>query len=175
MLSERMQRALNEQLNAELYSSYLYLSMEAYFESEELPGFASWMRSQAQEELIHGMMFFDHINSRGGKVSLRRIETPEGEWSSPLSVFQQVRSHEEKVTGLIHDLVSLATEEKDYATIPLLQWFVSEQIEEEETAGRVLAQLKRVGDDQGMLYMLDRELSTRPPKLTIVSTTERGE
>lgn len=175
MISERMQRALNEQLNAELYSSYLYLSMEAYFEGEDLPGFARWMRSQAQEELVHGMMFFDHINMRGVRVTLKRIEVPETEWSSPLSVFDRVYSHERKVTGLIHDLVSLAMEEKDYATNSFLQWFVSEQVEEEESSGRVLAQLRRIGEDLSTLHILDREMSERPMKLVVVTTKGSGE
>jgi ferritin len=163
MLTEKMQKALNGQLNAELYSSYLYLSMNAYFKSVNLDGFANWMHYQAQEELEHSMKFYDFILQRGGQVQLQQIEAPPTEWSSPLAVFEATLKHEQKVTGLINDLVDVAHEERDHATDIFLQWFVSEQVEEEENVGGVLEQLKLMGDAQGGLFMIDRELAKRSP------------
>ena len=163
MLSDKMQKALNGQLNAELYSSYLYLSMNAYFKSVNLDGFANWMYYQAQEELEHSMKFYDFIIQRGGKVQLTQIEAPPTEWDSPLAVFEATLAHEQKVTGLIHDLVEIALEEHDHATNIFLQWFVSEQVEEEESVGGVLEQLKLMGDAKGGLFMIDRELAKRSP------------
>ena len=163
MLTEKMQTALNAQLNAELYSSYLYLSMNAYFKSVNLDGFANWMHYQAQEELEHSMKFYDFIIQRGGNVQLQQIEAPPTEWSSPLAVFEATLKHEQKVTGLINDLVDVAHEERDHATNIFLQWFVSEQVEEEENVGGVLEQLKLMGDAQGGLFMIDRELAKRSP------------
>jgi ferritin len=163
MLTEKMQTALNGQLNAELYSSYLYLSMNAYFKSINLDGFANWMYYQAQEELEHSLKFYDFIIQRGGKVQLQQIEAPPTEWGSPLAVFEATLKHEQKVTGLINDLVDVAHEEHDHATNIFLQWFVSEQVEEEENVGGVLEQLKLMGDAQGGLFMIDRELAKRSP------------
>jgi len=163
MLTEKMQKALNGQLNAELYSSYLYLSMNAYFKSVNLDGFANWMHYQAQEELEHSMKFYDFIIQRGAKVELMQIEAPPPEWGSPLAVFEATLAHEQKVTGLINDLVDVAHQESDHATNIFLQWFVSEQVEEEENVGGVLEQLKLMGDVQGGLFMMDRELAKRSP------------
>ena len=163
MLTDKMQKALNGQLNAELYSSYLYLSMNAYFKSVNLDGFANWMYYQAQEELEHSMKFYDFIIQRGGKVVLAQIEAPQTEWDSPLAVFEATLAHEQKVTGLINDLVEIALEEHDHATNIFLQWFVSEQVEEEESVGGVLEQLKLMGDAKGGLFMIDRELAKRGP------------
>ena len=163
MLTDKMQKALNGQLNAELYSSYLYLSMNAYFKSVNLDGFANWMYYQAQEELEHSMKFYDFIIQRGGKVVLAQIEAPQIEWDSPLAVFEATLAHEQKVTGLINDLVEIALEEHDHATNIFLQWFVSEQVEEEESVGGVLEQLKLMGDAKGGLFMIDRELAKRSP------------
>ena len=163
MLTEKMEKALNGQLNAELYSAYLYLSMNAYFKLVNLDGFANWMHYQAQEELEHSMKFYNFIIQRGGKVQLQQIEAPPTEWSSPLAVFQATLEHEQKVTGLINDLVEIAHEERDHATNIFLQWFVSEQVEEEESVGGVLEQLKLMGDAQGGLFMIDRELAKRSP------------
>jgi ferritin len=163
MLTEKMQNALNGQLNAELYSAYLYLSMNAYFKSINLDGFANWMYYQAQEELGHSLKFYDFINQRGAKVNLQQIEAPPTEWSSPLAVFEATLEHEQKVTGLINDLVEIAHEERDHATNIFLQWFVSEQVEEEESVGGVLEQLKLLGEAQGGLFMVDRELAKRSP------------
>jgi ferritin len=161
MLSENMQAALNKQLNAELYSGYLYLSMNAYFKALNLDGFANWMYYQAQEELTHGMKFYDFINQRGGQVSLAQIEAPPTSWESPLAVFEATLAHEQKVTGLINDLMEVALSERDHATQIFLQWFVSEQVEEEESVGGVLEQLKLMGPAKGGLFMIDRELAKR--------------
>jgi ferritin len=163
MLPEKMENALNGQLNAELYSAYLYLSMNAYFKSVNLDGFANWMYYQAQEEVTHAMKFYDFINSRGGRVKLSQIDAPATEWNSPLAVFEATLEHEQKVTGLINDLVELALEEHDHATNIFLQWFVSEQVEEEESVGGVLEQLRLMGEAKGGLFMIDRELAKRSP------------
>jgi ferritin len=161
MLSDRIQKALNGQMNAEIYSSYLYLSMNAYFRSASLDGFANWMFAQAQEELMHGMKFYEFINQRGGRVTLAAIEAPPTEWDGPVAVFEDTLKHEQKVTGLINDLVEVALEERDHATQIFLQWFVTEQVEEEENVGNVLEQLKLLGNAKGGLFMMDRELAKR--------------
>ena len=161
MLSDKMQDALNGQLNAEFYSSYLYLSMNAYFKSVNLDGFANWMYYQVQEELAHSMKLYDFINQRGGKVNLLQIEAPSTEWGSPLAVFEATLEHEQKVTALINELVELALAEHDHATNIFLQWFVSEQVEEEESVSGVLEQLKLMGEAKGGLFMIDRELAKR--------------
>lgn len=161
MISEKMQEALNGQTNAELYSAYLYLSMAAYFQSINLPGFENWMRVQAQEELVHAMKFFNHVNERDGRVVLRSIEAPPTEWDSPLAAFEDAYQHEQKVTRLINDLVDLAVKEKDHATNNFLQWFVSEQVEEEASANGVVQKLELMRDAPGALFMIDRELAQR--------------
>ena len=161
MLSERMMKALNKQLNAELYSAYLYLSMAAYFESKNLKGFTNWMRAQAQEELAHAMKFFDYINEKGGRVYLEAIEKPPTEWKSPLDVFEATYEHEVKVTSMINDLVNMAMEEKDHATYNMLQWFVAEQVEEEASADEIRQQLRMIKEDGRGIMMLDRELKQR--------------
>jgi len=161
MVNKKIEGALNQQLNAELYSSYLYLSMSAYFQSINLPGFANWMRVQAQEELVHAMKFYDFINERGGRVMLQQVKAPPAEWSSPLDVFENAYKHEQKVTGLINDLVNLAVGERDHATNIFLQWFVTEQVEEEASADEVVQKLKLVGDDSSGLFMLDGEMGQR--------------
>jgi len=161
MLNDRMQEALNGQCNAELYSSYLYLSMSAWFQSQSLPGFANWMRIQAQEELMHAMKFFDYINERGGRAITAPIEGPPIDWPSPLAAFENVLRHEQKVTNLIHGLVSLAQEERDHATAGFLQWFVTEQVEEEASASEIVGKLRLVGGEGSGLLMLDRDLALR--------------
>jgi ferritin len=161
MLSNKMEAAINQQINAEMYSSYLYLSMATYFESISLGGFSNWMRQQAQEELFHGMKMFDFVCERGGRVTLTAIDEPPSEWASVLDVFENVLAHEQKVTGLINDLVDLALEERDHATTIFLQWFVSEQVEEEDTAGGLVDKLKLIGNDANGLFMLDTELANR--------------
>lgn len=161
MISERMEEALNRQLNAELYSAYLYLSMAAYYEASDLPGFANWMRVQAQEELTHAMKFFDYIVQSDGRVILETIEKPPEEWESPLDVSKHVLEHERKVTGLINDLVDLALEEKDHATYNFLQWFVAEQVEEENSAKELLRKVKLASESPAGLLMVDNELAGR--------------
>jgi len=153
MISKKMEEALNEQVNAELYSSYLYLSMESFFKSQNLNGFANWMRIQTQEEVLHATKIYDFINERGGRVLLKAIEA--------LAVFKAVYEHEQKVTGLVNDLVDLAIKEKDHATNSFLQWFVNEQVEEESTADEIVQQLKMVENAPGGIFMFDRELGQR--------------
>ena len=161
MLSNKMEAAINQQINAEMYSSYLYLSMATYFESISLGGFSNWMRQQAQEEMFHGMKMFDFVCERGGRVTLKAIDEPPSKWASVLDVMENVLAHEQKVTGLINDLVNLALDERDHATNIFLQWFVSEQVEEEDTAGGLVDKLKLIGGDANGLFMLDTELATR--------------
>jgi ferritin len=161
MFSEKMERALNDQSNAEMYSAYLYLAMSAYFESVSLKGFANWMMVQAQEEMTHAMKFYNFVNERGGRVVLKAIEAPPKEWAHPQEVFEAVLEHEKKVTGLINSLVDLAIEERDHASNIFLQWFVSEQVEEEDSANEVLQKIKLIGDARGNMFLLDRELGAR--------------
>ena len=161
MLSKNIEKALNDQINAEMYSSYLYLSMNAYFKSISLDGFANWMYAQAQEEWMHAMKIYDFVNQRGGRVVLSAIEAPPTDWDSPMAVFEDTLKHEQKVTGLINALVETALSENDHATNIFLQWFVSEQVEEEDSVNSVLEQLKLLGDAKGGLFMMDRELAKR--------------
>ncbi len=152
---------MNKQLNAELYSSYLYLSMSAYCETVPLKGFAKWLRMQAEEEKAHGMKFFDYLIEAGGTVKLVKIDAPKTEWKSVGDVFNQVYEHEKKVTALINGLMDLAIKEKDYATQNYLGWFVKEQVEEEANASEIQAQIKMMGDIVGHLFWLDHELGKR--------------
>ena len=161
MINKKMQDALNEQINAEFYSAYLYLSMAAYFESTNLPGFATWMRAQTQEELLHAMKIYDYVNERGDRITLKSIAEPPSEWKSPLDAFEAAYGHEQKVTGLINGLVKLANEEKDIAANTFLQWFVHEQVEEEESAETVVNKLKQVADASDGMNMLDNEMGQR--------------
>ncbi len=161
MLKKTIETALNKQVNAELWSSYLYLAMEAHLRSVNLNGFAHWMRLQAQEELGHAIKIYDYIDERDGKISLTAIAAPKGTWKTPLDVFQDTLKHERKVTGLIHDLAQLAEKEKDFATRNFLQWFVDEQVEEESTASNIVEQIKLAGKSSGALFILDRELGQR--------------
>jgi len=172
MIKEKIQNALNKQLNAEMYSAYLYLSMSAYFESINLKGFANWMRIQTREEMVHAMKFYDYVNERGGRVTLAAIDAPPTQWDSPLAVFEHTYMHEQKVTGLINDLVNLAISETDHATNNFLQWFVAEQVEEESSADEIVQKLKLVGGDSGGLFMLDQELGQRV--FTPPAATEQG-
>ncbi len=160
MLSERMEKALNDQVNAELYSAYLYLSMSSYFDSIDLQGCALWMKAQTQEEMVHAMKIYDYVLERGGRMVLKAIEAPKSSWDSPLAVFEDAYEHEKYVTSLINNLVNLAIEEKDHATQIFLQWFVSEQVEEEASASAVVQKLKLAGEGGG-LFMVDRELGQR--------------
>ena len=161
MLSKKMGKALNEQINAEMYSSYLYLSMSAWFEGRNLPGFAQWMKVQAGEENNHAMKFYRYVFDRLGKVELAAIEGPPTEWESPLAVFEEVFAHEQRVTAMIHDLADLAAKEKDLATQSFLKWFIDEQVEEEASADAVVRKLRMMGDFPGGVFMMDRELGSR--------------
>jgi ferritin len=167
MISDKMADALNEQVNAELYSAYLYLSMESYFKSQNLNGFANWMLVQTQEEISHAMKIYNFIDERGGRVLLKAIEGPPTEWDSALAVFKETYTHEQKVTSLINNLVDLAIKENDHATNSFLQWFVNEQVEEEASADEIVQQLKMMENAPGGMFMLDRELGQRvftPPE-----------
>lgn len=161
MISQTLQDAINDQIQAELYSSYLYLSMSAYFDSQNLKGFGQWMRVQSQEEYGHAMKFLDYLDERGGRVTLKAIQQPPTEFGSPVQVFEQTLGHEKEVTGRIYRLHEQARSEKDPATESFLQWFVDEQVEEEATASEVLATLKMVGSSGSGLVMLDRQLGKR--------------
>ncbi len=161
MLSKAVQDAINEQVKDELYSAYLYLSMEAYFEAMSLPGFAAWMRAQSQEEVAHAMKLFDFINERGGRAELHAIEQPPVDFDSPRDVFEMTYEHEQKVTALIHNLYEVALEENDYAAQVMLHWFIDEQVEEEANVSQILDTLERIGDSDQGLIMLDRELGQR--------------
>ena len=161
MLGERIQKALNEQINAETYSSYLYLSMSTWFESNNFKGFAKWMRIQALEESCHVLKIMDYIHEQGGRVLLTAVEAPDTEWDSPLAAFEAAYAHEQLVSGLIGKLMDIALEERDHASTIMLQWFVSEQVEEEATADEIVQQLKLMADAPGGLFLLDREMSAR--------------
>lgn len=161
MIAKNIQDAFNEQLNAETYSAYLYWSMAGYFESRNLKGFSNWMICQAEEEMVHAMKFFRFLNDRGGRVALAAIEGPPAEWDSPLAVFEAAYKHECKVSAMINALVDLALADKDHAANSFLQWFVTEQVEEEATADEVVQKLKLMADAPGGLFMLDQELATR--------------
>lgn len=161
MLSESIQKALNEQIAHEFSSAYVYLSMSAYFERSSFPGFAKWTRLQSQEEMIHGMKLFDYLNDRGGRVQLGPIGEPPADFGSPLEVFEQALAQEQGVTRLIHRLYEFVVAEKDYATQVALEWFITEQVEEEKLGGEIVEQLRMVGDNRTGLFLLDRELGAR--------------
>ena len=161
MINEKMEKAFNDQINKELYSEYLYLSMKAYFERLNLKGFVNWFNVQVQEEHAHAMGMFDYLNQRGGKVELELIEKPETDWESPLACFEQVLTHEEFVTSRINALMDVAEETKDRAALSFLDWYLKEQVEEEDSVGSVLATLRLIGDDKKALLMLDKDLAAR--------------
>jgi ferritin len=161
MLNPKIEKAFNGQLNAETFSAYLYWSMSAYFESVNLKGFANWMRVQAQEEMVHAMKFSTFINERGGRVALTAIEGPATQWDSPLAAFENAYQHEQTVTGLINGLVDLTVAESDHASQAFLQWFVTEQVEEEASADEVVQKLKLIEGAPGGLFLLDQELGQR--------------
>jgi ferritin len=161
MLKEKVETALNNQINEELYSSYLYLSMAAFFENQNFSGFSSWMRIQAQEEYGHAMKIYNYIIQRDGNVRLQKIDAPKATWSSQVEVFEDTLKHEQKVSKSIYDLVELSFAEKDHATNTFLQWFVNEQVEEESTALKIVEKIKLTGDNKGALFILDRELGMR--------------
>lgn len=169
MISKTQVKAINAQINRELFSEYLYLSMSAWFAKENLDGFANWMLVQAQEEHFHAMKFFNYVIERGGEVELLAIDKPDKEFKNPLSAFKAALEHEKFITKNINDLMDLAIKEKDHATRSFLQWYVDEQVEEESTADRIVNQLKMIGDQIQGIFMLDRELAQRvftPPATT---------
>ena len=161
MLNKRVEEELNKQINEEMYSSYLYQSMAAYFESKNLKGFANWMNVQAKEEMTHAMKFYRFVNERGGRVKFEAIAAPKVEWNGLIEVFQDTLEHEHHITGRINTLISIATEEKDYETVNELQWFVAEQVEEEANVNELLEQLKFINGEGHGIFMIDRELKTR--------------
>jgi ferritin len=161
MLKANVQEALNSQINAEVASAYLYLAMAAYFESKNFHGLARWMEVQAREEWGHAMKIFHQVNERGGRVVLKQIDAPPTEWRSVLEVFEHSLAHEMKVTEMIHSLVKLTTGECDYATLAFLQWFVTEQVEEENQVIEIVEKLKLMGESHVGLFMLDSELGKR--------------
>lgn len=161
MINEKVGKILNEQVNKELYSAYLYLSMSAYFSDLGLLGFANWMRIQAQEEQAHAMFIYDFLLDRGEKVVLSAIDAPPSTWANSLNVMEEVLKHEVYVTSLINNIVSVAEEVKDRATMSYMNWFVDEQVEEEANAKEIIDKLKLIGDDKSALYLLDKDLSTR--------------
>lgn len=169
MLKNEMLKALNDQINAELYSAYLYLSMSGYCANKDLAGMANWFRVQAQEEMLHASKFFDYILDRDGQVTLGQIAAPPATFKSALEAFELSLKHEQSVTARIHKLVELSTKKGDHTTTTFLQWFVTEQIEEEASVRQVIGQLRLVSDSGSGMFLVDRELATRvftPPAAT---------
>ena len=160
-MKKKMEKALNKQVNAELYSSYLYLAMESYFQSITLSGCAKWMRGQVQEEMFHGIKIYDYIHERGGRAQFDAIVKPETEWASPLAAFEHILAHEKKVTELINDLIDVALDVRDHAAKAFLDWFIIEQVEEEATVGEIVDRLRLIGDESSGLFHLDAELAKR--------------
>lgn len=161
MVSDEIQKAVNEQINAEFESAYIYLAFAEYFDSENLNGFAHWMRMQWQEELDHGLKFYDHLLKRGGRVELEQIDKPRVDASNPLEVFEKALEHERYITGRINDLYELAKQKRDNPLQNLLQWFIDEQVEEEETTEEIVEKLRLIGDHGPNLFLLDQELGNR--------------
>jgi ferritin len=161
MISTKMQEAINKQVQAEFASAYLYLSMSAYCEAQNLKGFAYWLKTQYQEETAHALKLIDFLAERGGKVVLQAIETPQAEFGTPVQVFEKVLAHEQHVTSLINSLYEIALNEKDYASQIFLQWFINEQVEEEASATEVLEKLKMIPEKSGAIFYIDKELGKR--------------
>lgn len=161
MISQKIVDALNGQLNKEIFSSYLYLSMSAYFDAKNLSGMSQWMKLQSQEEYEHAMKFYDFILRIGGEVKLGAIDAPQTEWDSPLVVFEDSLNHERFISKSIHEIMDLAIEEGDHPTKSFLQWFVDEQVEEEDTVQQIVETFKMIGDNKSAFFMLDRELGSR--------------
>ena len=161
MISEKMEKAFNDQINAEMYSAYLYLSMHAYVETLGLKGFSNWMYVQTQEEMAHAMGLYNYVLTRGGKIDLGAIEKPQGSWNNIKDVVEAVLAHERKVTGLINGLVDVAEAEKDRAAMGFLDWYVKEQVEEEDNVETILTRLNLIGSDVNALLNYDKELAAR--------------
>ncbi|MHC1625645.1 MAG: ferritin [Methermicoccaceae archaeon] len=174
-MDQKLVDAINKQINAELYSGYMYLSMSAYLDANNLPGIAHWMKIQAIEEYSHAMRLYNYIVERGDVVKLFAIEQPPTEWKSIIDVFEKTYEHEVKVTGMINDLMTLAIKKGDYATQNMLQWFVEEQVEEESSADEILQKLRRIGDDGRGLLMIDAELGARQPPVSMPIYGPEGE
>ncbi len=161
VIKEKVAKAINKQINAEFFSSYLYLAMAAYFKDNNLNGFSHWMEVQSKEETGHGMKFYEYLFDRSSKAVLTEIAAPRTEWKSPLAAFEEAYAHELKVTNMINDLMKLAKDENDTATEIMLQWFITEQVEEEASAKLIVDQLKNIGDSFNGLMMLDHKLGGR--------------
>ena len=160
-INAKMQAAINDQIQKEFASAYLYLAMSAHFETLTLPGIASWLRTQFKEEQEHALKLYDYLIERGGEVELMAIPQPAKSWASPLEAFREVLAHENKVTKSIHDLYALAVQENDYATQVMLHWFIDEQVEEEDNAGQIVANLERIEAHDTAVLMLDHRLGKR--------------
>ncbi|TFG80021.1 MAG: ferritin [Chrysiogenales bacterium] len=161
MISKKLETALNKQINEEIFSAYLYLSMAAYFLSLNLDGFAAWMKNQAQEEMSHAMKFFNFLDEMGGRVSLLAVKEPEKNWKSPLAAFTAVSRHEQYITSCINELYRLAGSEKNNPTQIMLQWFIKEQVEEESTATKIVFKLTQIKDSVNGMWILDKQLGAR--------------
>jgi ferritin len=161
MISEAVVKAMTDQVEHEFFSAYLYLAMAEYFESENLSGFAQWMRIQSKEELEHGMKFFDYLIDRGARVSLHAIAQPQATWQSPLDVFEKAYEHEQKVTSLINTIYGIAVKEKDYASQVMLHWFIDEQVEEEKNTSEIASKLRVAGENKGVLFNIDHHIGKR--------------
>lgn len=173
MLNKKVEEALNAQINAEMWSAYLYLSMAAYCHSIGQPGMASWFEVQFKEEQDHAKILFNYVNSRNGRVELRPIDAVPLEWNGVLDVFESTLAHEQKVTSLINDLYALTHEQNDFATQSMLKWFIDEQIEEEETAQTIIDNIRMIKDNGYGIYMLDKELGARTyTQASPLSTTD---
>ncbi|MCD8480345.1 MAG: ferritin [Candidatus Cloacimonetes bacterium] len=161
MISKKLIKAINEQINKELFSEYLYISMQAWFANQNLDGMAAWMDAQGKEERFHAMKFFNYLIERGGKVELKAIATPTVEFDNPLKAFKMALEHEQFITKSINELMDLAIKENDHATRSFLQWYVDEQVEEEASVDRIVNMLKMVGENGHGIMMIDRELGQR--------------
>lgn len=161
MITKKLEEAINEQINFEFYSAYIYLAMSAWLNDQNMNGFSHWMQIQAREETFHAMKLFNYIHDRGGHVRLQSIKQPELEWKSFLDVFKHAHQHEQTVTSRFSNLTDLAMQERDHVTTVLLQWFITEQIEEEATVRNIVDQLSMIGESKDSIFMLDRELNQR--------------
>ena len=167
MLNKEITEALNEQINKEIFSAYLYMSMSAYTNDLALKGFANWFMVQYHEEMFHAMKMYEYVQSQGESVVLKAIDAPQTTFESPLDVFEKTLEHEQVVTRSINDLMNLAIDQRDHATKIFLEWYVTEQVEEEDTANDMIAQLKMIGDDPHALLMMDRELAARASSMPL--------
>lgn len=172
MISKKMEEAINEQINREMFSAYLYLSMAAYTEEEGLKGTSTWLKIQYHEEMVHAMKFYEYIVRKGGVVKLMAIEKPDTSFGSPLSLFEKVYAHEQYITKSINDLVELAIAEKDHASKVFLDWYVNEQVEEEQNATEIIQTLKMIGDNKAALFLYDKDLGAR--MLTVPTDFSKG-